>query len=178
MTTKISGIYVIKRGDRLYVGSAVNISARWNRHKNSLRKNMHENPHLQNAWNKYGEEAFEFVVLEECDVEQLLEREQHYLDQGFDQFYNCSPTAGSRLGMANSPESKRKTSESLMGHVVSEETREKLKEAHTGRKMSEETKKKIGLAHRGRKRSPETCANISAALIEHHKQRKLGDTNE
>lgn len=51
------------------------------RHFGELNRNVHNNKHLQNAWNKYGEESFEFNVLEYCDVELLNERE--ILDKSF-----------------------------------------------------------------------------------------------
>lgn len=40
----------------------------------------HHTPYLQHAWNKYGAEAFEFSVLEQCLCENLETREQFYID--------------------------------------------------------------------------------------------------
>lgn len=45
-----------------------------------LRHNRHYNKHLQSAWNKYGEDNFDFIVLEECTKETRFVREQYYLD--------------------------------------------------------------------------------------------------
>ena len=61
-----SGIYQIlnKLNNKIYVGSAVNLSNRWSTHKCKLKQNKHGSPILQNAWNKYGEDAFKFEVLE------------------------------------------------------------------------------------------------------------------
>ena len=48
--------------------------------------------YLQNAWNKYGKEAFEFIILEYCSEELLLLREDYYLKdykgKFSDNFYN------------------------------------------------------------------------------------------
>jgi len=49
-------------------------------HFSKLRCNKHVNQHLQNAWNKYGKESFEFEVLETVEIdnnikETLLKRE-------------------------------------------------------------------------------------------------------
>lgn len=80
--TSCPAVYMIintATGDR-YIGSAVNAARRWNGHKHLLRKNKHHAPYLQNAWNKYGEEAFEFSVLEKCDRPDLRRREQFWLD--------------------------------------------------------------------------------------------------
>ena len=43
-----------------YIGITTNPTVRKNRHFNYLRKNKHFNPHLQSAFNKYGEENFYF----------------------------------------------------------------------------------------------------------------------
>ncbi len=61
------GIYLIKckPNDKNYIGQSLNIKHRINEHKSNLRKNRHSNCHLQNAFNKYGEEQFEFKVLYE-----------------------------------------------------------------------------------------------------------------
>lgn len=76
------GIYKILNitNGKYYVGSSVNINGRWLKHKALLRHNKHENPKLQNAWNKYGEESFSFEIIEECEKEKLLNREQFYID--------------------------------------------------------------------------------------------------
>lgn len=43
-----------------YIGLTVDIKRRKADHYSALRKNRHENPKLQNAWNKYGEQEFHF----------------------------------------------------------------------------------------------------------------------
>lgn len=43
-----------------YIGLTVNYKRRKRDHLNALRNNRHENPKLQNAWNKYGEQEFHF----------------------------------------------------------------------------------------------------------------------
>ncbi|HEX5125660.1 MAG TPA: GIY-YIG nuclease family protein [Rhodocyclaceae bacterium] len=62
------GIYAIRRigTNDCSIGYSGNIPRRWGEHRRKLRRNKHSNPYLQNAWNKYGEDAFEFIVLEEC----------------------------------------------------------------------------------------------------------------
>jgi len=78
-----SGIYKIinKVNGKYYVGSSQNIKCRWENHKSNLKKNKHWNKHLQNAYNKYGVENFEYVIIEYVNVIQLLEVEQKYLDE-------------------------------------------------------------------------------------------------
>lgn len=72
-----SGIYCIIniKNSKRYVGSSSNIRRRLWCHRAYLRHNNHENPYLQNAWNKYKEEGFDFYILEACEIEKLLERE-------------------------------------------------------------------------------------------------------
>lgn len=78
----LSGIYKIinTKNGKFYLGSAKNLQKRWRRHLNALGKNIHENLHLQRAFNKYGREFFEFQVVENCEISELLIREQYYLD--------------------------------------------------------------------------------------------------
>jgi group I intron endonuclease len=103
-TTINSGIYKIvnKINGKYYIGSTKNFILRWERdHKPSLRKGNHHNIHLQHAWDKYGEIAFEFLVLEKVSNDNLLIIEQKYLDvlkkdkeSGKDTHYNISYIAG------------------------------------------------------------------------------------
>lgn len=78
----ISGIYEIlnKINNKRYIGESCNCHQRKLQHYNLLRKNKHPNPHLQNAWNKYGEESFTFSVIEEVnDLEYRAEREIYWI---------------------------------------------------------------------------------------------------
>jgi group I intron endonuclease len=79
-----SGIYQIlnKINGKKYVGSSKDIRYRWNQsHRPQLRSGNHCNRHLQSAWNKYGEENFEFKKLESCDEKILLEREGYWIEK-------------------------------------------------------------------------------------------------
>jgi group I intron endonuclease len=73
-----SGIYRIRcePTQKAYIGRASYITARLATHRWHLRRNKHDNKHLQNAWNKYGEEAFTFEVLYYCDKEVLTANEE------------------------------------------------------------------------------------------------------
>ena len=78
-----TGIYKItnKKNGKFYVGSAVYFYERWSRHKSLLKRNLHPNIHLQRAWNKQDPDDFVFEVIERCEREVLLEREQFWLDE-------------------------------------------------------------------------------------------------
>lgn len=105
------GVYCIANSinGKVYVGSASkSIKSRWCLHVSELRRGRHHSPHLQAAWNKYGEEAFELTTLEECPAEVCVEREQYYLDlfraADTNYGYNMAPKAGSCLGVRHKPE--------------------------------------------------------------------------
>lgn len=78
-----SGIYKITNlvNGKFYIGSSKNIEERWDNHKQYLRGKYHINPKLQNAWDFYGEDKFQFDVIEEVKPIQtlLFERENHYI---------------------------------------------------------------------------------------------------
>ena len=82
MASKICGVYKITNmaNGKFYIGSSNNIKNRWYQHENSLDAGIHGNPHLQNAWNKYGRHNFKFEIIEECAPELQFEREQFYLN--------------------------------------------------------------------------------------------------
>lgn len=78
------GVYKIQNlvNGKYYIGSTVDsFNKRLNHHYHALIRGNHKNEHLQNAWNKYGENSFEFIILEVCELEQVREREQYYIDQ-------------------------------------------------------------------------------------------------
>jgi len=63
-----------------YIGQSVNIVKRTCEHKRDLKNNIHPNSRLQNSYNKYGIVNFEFTVLEECEVNQLTEKELYWIN--------------------------------------------------------------------------------------------------
>jgi group I intron endonuclease len=79
-----SGIYKITnlKNGKFYIGSSKDIEFRWSEHKKHLNGNYHINKKLQNAWNFYGKENFEFTIVELVSNDEtfLLEREQFYFD--------------------------------------------------------------------------------------------------
>lgn len=166
-----SGIYAIENqvNNKLYIGSAVDIMSRFCDHKSLLRRNKHHNAHLQNAWNKYGEESFAFFELEHCNKEDLILKEQEIMDtfNAISEGYNIRPDARNNLGVRWSAEQKKRASLRMKGtigtrrgHENTPEQNAKISMAHTGKKHSAETRKKIGDASRGRKLSPEHRAAL------------------
>lgn len=99
-----SGVYQILciPTSKVYIGSATDLRERWFAHRNRLRRSIHVNKYLQQAWNKYGEEQFIFSVLELVSVSVLRKVEQQWIDvnQAQDRKYgfNSFPRADSPLG--------------------------------------------------------------------------------
>lgn len=107
----VSGIYIIinKVNNKSYIGSAFNLNRRRYMHIYDLVKDKHHSPRLQNAWNKYGKESFEFKVIEHCDKEDCIKREQYYLDL-YKPYYNICLNAQNRSGVKASKETLEKMS--------------------------------------------------------------------
>lgn len=80
-------VYLITNltNSKVYVGSAVNMKKRIERHYRELRKGYHINKHFYNAWNK-NPHSFEVTVLEyvdytdKKDLTYLHEREQYWIN--------------------------------------------------------------------------------------------------
>lgn len=86
----MKGIYQIKniQNNKLYIGQSIDIIKRFQHHKSDLNTNKHYNKHLQAAWIKYGEQSFEFSILEEVeDINVLNDLEIYYIEY-LDTFYN------------------------------------------------------------------------------------------
>lgn len=78
----ICGVYKIINliNGKIYIGSTKNMRRRLWKHRALLRHNKHHNQHLQNSWNKYGENNFDYAIIEQCDESCQYEREQYYID--------------------------------------------------------------------------------------------------
>lgn len=180
-----SGVYVIKNtaNGKFYVGSAMDVDRRWRDHRYALRAGKHINVKLQRAWNKYGEEAFLFKILETVqDTERLLEREQEWLDllEAVLVGYNISLSATApNFGTVLSEEHRAKISASNMGRKQPPSVGAAVAERNRTRVISAETRAKMGLA--GKNRAPiseETRAKMKASwqlrkLAEETRPKKL-----
>ncbi len=161
------GVYRIlhRESGKVYIGSSTNLKVRLADHKNKLRQNRHVNSYLQNAYNKYGEDAFDFQVILICDPVNNIMYEQKFMDfykcYEEDFGYNINPTAGSPLGRVVTDATKLKLSQKLKGRVISQEARDKASITLTGRVFTEEHKRKIGDKSRGRKHTNESKIKLS-----------------
>lgn len=166
-TPKVCGIYAIVNliNHKRYIGSSINTRKRWYGHKLHLRKNKHHSAHLQNAWNKYGEDSFIFVVLEECNESELIQREQFYLDHLAD--YNASPTAGNCTGVKHSDATKSRHSARMLRLMATNPSFvEHITTLSKGRPKSEGWKKTMSEKMKGSKKSKDHVLNMSRARAE------------
>jgi len=155
------GLYIIQNNTNhhIYVGSTKDFRKRWNLHLHLLRTKKHHSPHLQAAWNKYGESSFSFHKLQFIeDKQQRLDLEQHFLDTLHPE-YNISKLAISVEGCVRSPETRAKISIAVRSdpnrieHIrklgikqKSAEQRAKISDAHIGMRPSDETRAKLRAA--------------------------------
>jgi group I intron endonuclease len=106
---------------------------------------------ISKALLKYGYSKFKLEILEYCNKNDLITREQYYLDL-FKPEYNILKVAGS-----------------LSGFKHSESTRERLSKFYSGRVFSKEVRKKISLSLKGRVHTVEALAKMSEAKLGYKK---------
>lgn len=112
---KVCGIYCIENliNHKKYIGQSIDIEMRWRGHKSELRRSIHINDYLQNAWNKYGEDNFQFYILEECANNIMDDRERYYimLYNTVNRDYGYNLESGGSINKTLSDYTKRKISE-------------------------------------------------------------------
>ena len=165
-----SGIYKITFMEKEYVGSAKDVKKRINRHLSELKNNRHHNQKLQHEFNRHRVDILDYEVLEEVEIEQLIEREQYYIDH-IKPYYNICLHAGSTLGRLHSEETKaylskiRKGNQLSLGRILSQETKDKIAAKATGRKLHPNFIKASIKANTGRKQSKEEITKRSIAQM-------------
>jgi group I intron endonuclease len=172
-------IYYIKNknNNKLYIGSAKDVQKRIIDHRCRLNSNSHINKHLQKAWNKHGEDSFEFIVAEIFnDESELIIKEQSHIDSfSFKNLYNILPKAYNSLGYKFTPQQIeelkkiRQINPPMKGKKHSEETRRKMSEIKKGTRASPETIRKLKEVHKGHKHSEETKRKMSESQLKRYK---------
>ena len=171
---KVCAIYQIKnsKNRKVYIGGTKDVERRFSYHKSRLKNGKHDNYHLQNAWNKYGEDSFVFLVIEICNEDNIAEREQHYIDETGclerAKGYNIAPTAN--LPPMNEA-TKRKIGESnkgkpswIKGKHHADSTKDKIRVAVL---KNSKMRGKVGDQHHffGKRHTDETKVKMSESKI-------------
>jgi len=139
----MQAIYKItnKHNGKFYIGSTNCIKKRWRNHLCKLRQGKHENSYLQQAWDKYGETAFEFSIVEEVMNNNRIEREIYYLNETKCYDRNIG------YNFDRNPTDKSGANNSFYGKEHSDETKQKLREHASNR--SDDLKRRMGEKNKG-----------------------------
>lgn len=161
----ISGIYRITNtvNGKVYIGSASCLGGRRKAHEYRLKRGTHHSIKLQRAWDKYGEGAFVFDVLEYVEGDALLiESEQRWIDhyKAASEGYNVASVAGRTTGVVWSDERKKAASARMTGVPKSPEHKAAMSACRIGGKRSEATCRKLSDKAKARLQDPEQRAAI------------------
>ena len=118
------GIYALRNkvNGKLYIGCTNKFKQRKSSHAGYLNRNSHQNTYLQASHNKYGQDTFEFLILEIIDdSETLFRKEYEYIikyrtlerDFGYNLLINNTPGSYNR----HTQETKDKISISRKGKL-------------------------------------------------------------
>lgn len=86
----VPGIYIISGlspnvpdiGDNAYFGLSVHPEKRVANHQRLMARNQHPNEMIQAFYNECGKDQFYYAIVEQCDLDQLAERERFHIAQG------------------------------------------------------------------------------------------------
>lgn len=170
----VCGVYALHcvANGTFYIGSSVNVVQRVRRHLALLKRARHENPKLQNCFNKYGEEAFAAELLEETRAEEVYRVEQQWINKywGRVSLLNVQQIAG-----------RPPTFHELTSDV--RERKRKKHQAKTGRKASqkllEHLAQRVGSRNPnyGKPQSAEHLAIMRRALLSSPKLWRSGESS-
>lgn len=173
---KVSGIYRIRNlvNNKFYIGSATCLYTRFHTHKFHLSAGTHANINLLRSFRKHGEQSFLFEVIELCEKNCLINREQYWLDKE-NPSYNICKNAANTLGYKLSKEVKEhlskirkgKPTKGMLGKKHLQSTKDLMANKARERGLSEAFMRASKEANTGRKHTVERIA------IRVEKQRKL-----
>lgn len=185
----MTGIYMIKNNinEKIYIGKALNVEDRWKYgHINPLNKNKHGNNHLQNSWNKYGKNNFDFSIIEQCNEKELNGREKYWINhyKSFDPQYGYNKTFGGD-GIIPTKQTRKKISDAIKGENNpfygknhSEEQKKKWSQMRKGVKPSDESRKKMSKSRKGKKAywyGKNITEHMKESLSKTHKGKKISE---
>jgi len=132
-----SGIYCwinILNG-KYYIGSAVDLGNRVNDYFQDSYYKSRSNTIIVRSILKYGIGNFALVILDFVDKDNLLSREDNFI-QTLNPEYNILQNAGNSMGYKHTPESIEKITQSALGRTHSDEVRKAMSESRKGENNS------------------------------------------
>jgi len=170
-----SGIYKITNPkNKVYIGKATSLVRRKNAYKGLF---CDKQPKIYNSLKKYGWEQHVFEIIEECSINNLVDKEIYYKTRFIEEngwemalFINIKDEGGEPF----TEETKQKISKSKKGHICyNDEWRKKisksLKERNHSQYYTEEVKHKMAISQKG-KPKPFTEEHKQNMLISKRKQ--------
>jgi group I intron endonuclease len=146
------GIYkIISPSNKIYVGQSIDIERRFISYKNL--NGVRGQKALENSFFKYGVYNHIFEIIEECEFEELNNRERYWQD-----YYNVL-----KYGL----NCKLSTSNTKSG-ILTQDIRDKISKSHIGIIPNDETKIKMSNSAKLRVRKPHTkehSLNISKSKL-------------
>jgi group I intron endonuclease len=157
---------------RRYVGSTIAKPDRWSSHRSTLRRNCHHCSYLQNAWNKYGESAFLFSILQTLEVYDRQSRKLAEL-QAISE-HGCFNSRVSSLGATNfenCPETRKKIRAGIANRI-SEDSAHREWLSDRGKQLAElarrpENRAKRAILSTELWKDPQHRQNVSQKLAKH-----------
>ena len=157
-------VYMIKNtvNGKMYIGSSVNGNRRYREHLRSLKRGDHLSSRLQRSFDKYGAEAFVFIVLKYTEENQHRVEEARIIklmdSTNREKGYNHSDLT--ELGvLKHAEETKEKIRKAGKGRVFSEESKEKIRKSHQARAASLTDEERKSQAAIEKRRRPVLCSN-------------------
>lgn len=164
------GVYAITNieisPERIYFGQSINIKKRLYEHLWALKRNVHENPHLQHSFNKYGEQSFIFAPFRAIsNTENLTQLEKQAITEakelGMEVYNITDPETPPFLGRKHSAESKLKMSSSKKGKNLGNKSRTGQKRSQAEKDKTSKANSKSGNPNFGKTASVETRKKMS-----------------
>lgn len=153
---RCSGIYRIELGNGyFYIGSSVDLRRREIAHRTDLSSLRHRNDKMQKCWNKY--HTFVFSIIELCDKNELITKEQLLLDKYFDDIknVNLAPCAKNCSGIKHTDTARKNVSDSHKSSVLVAAHMKKLAVLNKGRIKPESVRR---VTSESLKKSPRAIA--------------------
>lgn len=148
---KICGIYAVLNTEtgETYIGSSPDVRGRYWSHLTRIRRGKHKESIL-NAAKEYGIEVFTLVILEECSVEDLYQKETEWLQANkpeYNVLFEASPKNKGLKREPTSDKTKELISQANKGHPGywlgkhhSEQTKVLLSKISSERRHTEESR--------------------------------------